>query len=94
MKKYFKREYLLDELGLPWDDNEHIIEDTIDYVDCGLVHHTIIFKDNDGRTYRTSYDIPDEPDDWTPWEDDESIECREVVPVEAIKWVDADKYQN
>lgn len=87
MKK-FKREYLIDELGLPYSlCNEYFIEDTIDWVDCGLVDHTLIFRDKDGKTYRTSYDIPDEPDDWTPWEDEEEVECQEVVPVKTIKWV-------
>lgn len=89
MKKYFKREYLIEELGLPYSlCNEYFIEDTIDWVDCGLVGHTLIFRDKDGKTYRTSYDIPDEPDDWTPWEDEEEVECQEVVPVKTIKWVD------
>lgn len=87
MKK-FKREYLIEELGLP-DSlcNEYFIEDTIDGVDCGIVDHTLIFRDVDGKTYRTSYDVPDEPDDWTPWEDEEEVECQEVVPVKTIKWV-------
>lgn len=88
MKKHFKREYLIEELGLPYSlCNEYFIEDTIDWVDCGLVGHTLIFRDKDGKTYRTSYDIPDEPDDWTPWEDEEEVECQEVVPVKTIKWV-------
>lgn len=93
MKKYFKREYLIEELGLP-DSlcNEYFIEDTIDGVDCGIVDHTLIFRDVDGKTYRTSYDVPDEPwGGWEPWECEEEVECQEVVPVKSIKWVDADK---
>lgn len=87
MKKYFKREYLLDELGLPWGDDEHVIEDTIDYVDCGIVYHTMIFRDDDGKTYRVNYDKPDEPENWIPWDGEDDIECQEVVPIETIKWV-------
>ena len=88
MKK-FTREYLVEELGLPDDcNNEYFIEDTIDGADCGLVDHTLIFRDKDGKTYRTIYDVPDEPEDWIPWEDEPEVWCQEVKPVKTIKWVD------
>lgn len=92
MKKYFKREYLIEELGLP-DSlcNEYFIDDTIWCAGCGVTDHTLIFRDVDGKTYRTEYVKPEEPEDWTPWEDKEEVECQEVVPAKSIKWVDADK---
>lgn len=70
-----------------WMTRSDCNENTIDGVDCGLVDHTLIFRDVDGKTYRASYDKPEEPEDWTPWEDEEEVECQEVVPIKTIKWV-------
>ena len=69
--------------------NEYFIDDVIDGADCGLVDHTLVFRDKDGKTYRTIYDIPDDPEDWMPWEDQSEVWCQEVVPVKTIEWVDA-----
>ena len=52
VKKTFKRDYLEDELDLPWG----AIEDNI--VDQGrwTTQHEIVFKDNDGKYYMTTYE--------------------------------------
>lgn len=89
--KIFSRDYLMNELGLPYD-SDCVIEDTMIYHGILSIVHRIIFKDN-GVAYRTYYDEPATKEQELPlWEDDE-IECEEVFPIEVKQtvWVSHDE---
>lgn len=83
--KTFTRDYLVNELGLPYN-SDCVIEDTIINADKWGVTHRLIFKDND-VTYRTYYE---EKDEMLLWDDE--VECEEVFPIEVkeIVWVSPD----
>lgn len=86
MKKIFHKDYLLKELHLPYNS---IKDDIIDHQRWSVVHE-IIFKDNDGKFYKTHYsEGATESQDESPWECDNDIECTEVElkKVEVLKWV-------
>ena len=74
--KTFKREYLIEELDLPYS----AVEETIISQSRWLTHFQIIFKDPaDGKFYQTTYSAGStECQDYTPWEDEEEIETTEV----------------
>lgn len=78
--KIFSRDYLVNELGLPYNA-DCVIEDTmIDKGRWGIMHR-LIFKDND-KVYRVYYDEPVmEEQEMQPWEHDGEVECEEVFPV-------------
>lgn len=84
-----KKEYLIEELGLPYE----ALED--DIIDAGRWNtvHEIIFQDKDGKCYRTWYSRGSTEMQWErPWEyEGDEIECTEVEQkeVKVLKWVDA-----
>lgn len=86
--KIFSRDYLVNELGLPYD-SDCVIDNTIIQHKRWSIVRRLIFKDN-GKTYRTYYEEPaTEEQEIYPWEDEDEVECEEVIPVEAkvTMWV-------
>lgn len=86
MKVKFSRDYLKDELGLPY---ENAIKDTI--IDTGRwsIIHEIIFEDK-GKFYSTTYSVgATECQDERPWEYEKEVECVEVElkEVKVKKWM-------
>ena len=87
----FKRSYLVDELGLPYDAYlgcEIISRDIID-TSRWSIHYELIFKLKD-KFYMTWYtEGATEQQDERPWECDNTVDCEEVEPVEVtvIKYV-------
>lgn len=78
--KIFSRDYLVNELGLPYD-SDCVIEDTMIDKERWSIVHRLIFKDND-KAYRTYYEEPaTEEQEMQPWEDEDEVECEEVIPV-------------
>lgn len=85
MKK-FSREYLMNELGLPYENI--IVNDIIDTSRWSVIH-TIVFMDKDGKFYQTSYsEGATECQDERPWEYESEVECYEVELKEVTvkKW--------
>lgn len=90
MTKKFDREYLMEELGLPYNS----VETTL--VDSGrwTLTYELIFQDKDGKYWQTYYqtgatEMQYEP----PWECEPKVECVEVEkrPVTIEKWMPVDK---
>ena len=83
----FKKEYLIEELGLPYDcDLVH--EEIIDTTRWSIIKE-IVFKDKDGKYYQTTYSKgATECQDESPWEYEDEIECIEVElrEVKIMKW--------
>ena len=87
MKKTFHKDYLLEELHLPYNN---IKDDIIDHRRWSVIHE-IIFKDNDGKFYKTTYsEGATESQEESPWEYDDNVECTEVELKEVVRleWVD------
>jgi len=78
----FSREFLVGELGLPYDADEGIvIRNEIIDTDRWSIVHDIIFK-HDGKLYETSYsEGVAEMQDVRPWEFEDPSTCTEVEPV-------------
>ena len=84
-KKTFSRQYLRDELDLPWAALFDEIVDTSRW----SIHHRCVFADN-GKFYEAYYSVgATESQFESPWEYDENVECSEVVAKEVtvIKWM-------
>jgi len=89
MVKIFDKDYLVNELDLPWTAEEDHI------VDGGRwsSHHRIIFKDKDGKYYSTGYSIgATECQDERPWEYETQVKCIEVEKRQMLveQWVPVD----
>lgn len=87
-KKIFKRDYLVNELDLPYNAIE---EELIDNSRWSLTYR-IIFEDN-GKHYQTYYNVgATECQDERPWEYEDEVECTEVEQREVVvkKWVAVD----
>jgi hypothetical protein len=86
LKMKFKKEFLTDELDLPWK----AIEDTIIDTRRWSIDHEIIFKYED-KYYQTTYSIgATEGQEEAPFEyDPDEIECLEVEQKEVVvkQWV-------
>lgn len=90
MKKKFSRDYLVNELGLPYDNT--IVDKIIDTTRWSIVHE-IVFEDK-GHFYSTTYsEGATEMQDERPWEYDDEINCTEVELKEVTvkKWMPVDK---
>lgn len=84
----FKREFLVDELGLP-RSKENKVEDNVVDNSRWSVDHELIFK-HEGKFYQTSYSVgATECQDERPWEYDDEVECTEVAQQEVtvMAWV-------
>lgn len=85
-KKVFSKDYLKDELNLPYDNA--IVDRIIDTTRWSIIHE-IVFEDN-GKFYQTIYsEGATEMQDERPWEYEDEIECTEVElrEVKLKKWV-------
>ena len=83
--KTFKREYLKEELNLPYNALQEIIIDQSRW----LTSFQIVFQDPmDGKYYQTTYSAGStECQDYTPWEDEKEIKAIEVELREVVgKW--------
>jgi len=90
MVKIFDKNYLVNELDLPWTAEE----DRIIGNGRWSINHEIVFEDNDGKFYQTRYSVGStEIQDERPWEYEDQVECVEVVkkPVTVMKWVPVDE---
>lgn len=73
----FKRDYLINELGVPYDCNL-IHEEIVDVTRWSIVKE-IVFQDTDGKYYQTTYsEGATELQDESPWEYEDMVECTEV----------------
>jgi hypothetical protein len=76
----FSKEFLKNELDLPYSALEDNITDTSRW----SIHHTIIFE-HEGKYYKTYYsEGATEMQDERPWEYDDEIECTEVHQVDKV----------
>lgn len=85
MTRTFTKEYLKNELDLPYS----AIKDTIVDTSRWSVQHEIIFEFQ-GKFYRTYYSVgATEMQDERPWEYDDTVECTEVEIKQVLvsKWV-------
>jgi hypothetical protein len=83
----FKKEFLIDELDLPYS----AIEDKVIDNSRWSIHHEIVFE-HEGKFYRTYYSVgATECQDEEPWEYDDEVDCTEVVQKEitVMAWVPA-----
>lgn len=81
----FKREFLINELDLPYNAVEDKVVDNSRW----SIHHKIIFE-YEGKFYQTRYSVgATESQDERPWEYDDEIDCTEVVQKEVtvMAWV-------
>lgn len=86
MIKTFSKEYLMNELRLPYE----AIRDKVIDNSRWSIFHEIVFEDRDGKHYRTTYSVgATECQDEAPWEYDDQIECTEVEQKEVtiMDWV-------
>lgn len=76
--KRFTKEFLVDELGLPWEGP--VLSDTITDNGRWSIHHELVFKNpEDGKCYLCSYSVgATESQDERPWEYDKHVDCTEV----------------
>ena len=84
-KKIFSKDYLKNELDLPYSPILDEITDTSRW----SIHHRIIFGDN-GKFYETHYsEGATEAQDERPWEYEDEVTCTEVElkEVKVKKWV-------
>lgn len=88
MIKKFSKDYLINELGLPYRAITNKIIDTSRW----SIIHEIVFEDNN-KFYQTTYSVgATECQDESPWEYDDIIECDEVElrEVKIKKWCKVD----
>lgn len=81
----FKKEFLMNDLGLPYDAIKDDIVDTSRW----SIHHEIVFE-HDGKFYRTGYsEGATEMQCESPWEYEDEVDCVEVElkKVKVLKWV-------
>lgn len=86
MKKVFSKDYLKNELDLPYENA--IVDNIIDTSRWSIIHE-IVFEDK-GKFYKTYYsEGATEMQDERPWEYEDNIECTEVELKEVMikKWV-------
>lgn len=83
----FKKEYLIEELGLPYDC-DLVNEEIIDTSRWSIIKE-IVFQDKDGKYYQTTYsEGATECQEEAPWEYEDEVECVEVElrEVKIMKW--------
>lgn len=83
----FKKEYLIEELGLPYDC-DLVNEEIIDTRRWSIIKE-IVFQDKDGKYYQTTYsEGATECQEEAPWEYEDEVECVEVElrEVKIMKW--------
>lgn len=83
--KTFSRDYLVDELDLPYNATYDEVTDNSRW----SIFHDMVFKDNE-KYYQTSYSVgATECQDERPWEYEDEIECVEVEKRQVLveKWM-------
>lgn len=84
--KIFTKDYLVNELDLPYDE-DLVISDKITDTGRWSIHHSLIFKDPaDDKFYKVSYSVgatENQPE--APWEYDNTITGTQVVKRSLIK---------
>ena len=79
----FKKEFLMDELDLPWGKENVIVDKCVDHRRW-VSQHELIFKHGD-KFYRTFYKMGlTECQEDRPWDYDDEVECVEVEPFEEV----------
>lgn len=91
IKRTFTREFLVEELGLPWSvyGNGRLIEDKVIGNTRWAIKHRLVFQYED-KYYQTYYYIgATECQDIPPWEGEDKVECIEVEEQEVtvLQWV-------
>ena len=84
--KVFSKDYLMDELDLPYDNT--IVDRIVNTTRWSIIHE-IVFEDN-GKFYMTTYSKgATECQDERPWEYKDEIKCTEVElkAVKVKKWI-------
>ena len=84
----FKKDFLVDELDLPYND-DIVKSDEIDDTSRWSVFHTLVFE-HEGKFYQTHYSVgATEMQDESPWEFEDEVECHEVEEKEVVvkQWV-------
>jgi len=84
----FTKEFLVDELDLP-DNDDIVVYREISDTSRWSIHYDLVFKYED-KFYKTYYSIgATESQDEGPWEFDETVNCVEVEAKEVIviNWV-------
>jgi hypothetical protein len=87
-KRVFSKDFLLNELDLPYSAIYKEIVDTSRW----SIHNRCIFE-HDGKFYEAFYSVgATESQDESPWEYDKDVECTEVElrEVKVKKWVPVD----
>lgn len=76
--KRFTKEFLVDELGLPWEGP--VLSDIITDNGRWSIYHELVFKNpEDGKCYLCGYSVgATECQDERPWEYDKYVDCTEV----------------
>lgn len=87
MRQTFKREYLTNELDLPWKRNGGaVVSDRIVGTRRWSVDHEIVFRvpgQPEGEAWLTTYSVgATESQDEGPWEYENEVECTLVRQVE------------
>lgn len=88
-KRTFDKNFLVDELDLPWNDDIIKVQEIIDTTRWSIVYDLVF--EFEGKDYRTSYSVgATESQDERPWEYQDEVECTEVVPQEIVvtRWVE------
>ena len=86
IKREFTNSFLVDGLGLPYDEFEGctLISDNIVDTSRWSINHELVFKFED-KLYMTWYSVgATEQQDEIPWEYDDVVDCFEVIEVERV----------
>lgn len=96
--KAFLKEYLVDELGLPHDNDGIVISDKITGSERWSTVHELIFRDPaTDKVYRTNYsEGATEEQDESPWQFEKAVTCQEMElrPVVEMRYVSVGKQQS
>ena len=87
-KRTFTKDFLVDELELPFDSDNIKINEIVDTTRWSIIYDLVF--EFEGKFYRTSYSVgATESQDESPWEYDDEVVCHEVkeVPVTSTEWV-------
>ena len=88
----FKKDFLTEELGLPWDSCFIIYDKIIDNTRWSIIHELVFEIKEEGETkyYKTTYsEGATEFQPERPWEYKDEVECIEVEQrtVTRVEWV-------
>jgi len=84
----FSKDFLVDELNLPDNDDIVMLDEIIDHSRWSVIHN-IVFE-HEGKFYQTGYSVGATESQYeSPWEYDDEVECTEVELKEVMvkQWV-------